>query len=155
MQASVAEGKRDSPRIKRFKCESKLILKPSLEQRTLEINIRHCYHAPYSDRHLSSEVIYFILERSASRPSRIFQDLQTARPIGWEIHPEHQVYYQWQFASLSKWWRDPDPLCLVKILLSERSDVTSSEYRVDNVRGLGFWYLTQLESLPHIPENLL
>jgi hypothetical protein len=74
MQASVAEGKQNSPRMERFKCGSKLTLKPSLEQRTLDIYIRHRYHAPYSDRHLSSEVIYCILERSASStPSRIFK----------------------------------------------------------------------------------
>jgi hypothetical protein len=139
-QPSVTKGKRDSPRMERFKCNSKLILKPSFEQCTMEISIRHLYHAPYFDRSLSSEVVDFIQERTASStPAAIFQELQSLRPTGWETTTEHQVYYQWQVANSSKWRRDPDPLRSAKNLLSERPDITSAEYRVDNVRGLAFY----------------
>jgi hypothetical protein len=51
--------------MERFKCESRLILNPSFEQRAMEISIHHHYHTPYSDRSLSSEVVDFIQERMA------------------------------------------------------------------------------------------
>jgi hypothetical protein len=35
--ASVTQGKQDTPRMERFKCQSKLTLKPSLEERTLPV----------------------------------------------------------------------------------------------------------------------
>jgi hypothetical protein len=106
----------------------------------MEISIRHRYHTPYFDRSLSSEVVSFIQERTASStPAAIFQELQSLRPTGWKTATENQVYYQWQVANSSKWRRDPDPLCSAKNLLSERPDITSSEYRIDNVRGLAFY----------------
>ena len=84
-QTSVTKGKRDSPRMERFNCEGRLILTPSLEQRTMDIRIHHCYHVPYPNWSLSSEVIDFILEKAASStPADIFQQLQTVRPTGWE-----------------------------------------------------------------------
>ena len=50
-------------------------------------------------------------------------------------------------ANSSKWRRDPDPLCSAKNLLSERPDITSSEYRVDNVRGLAFYISEAISTL--------
>lgn len=49
-KASVAKGKQDSHRMERFRCRSKLILKPSLDRRTMQINIHHRYHVPYFHR---------------------------------------------------------------------------------------------------------
>ena len=83
--ASVAQGKRDTPRMEGFKCRSKLILKPSLEQRTLGISMYHHYHIPYFDCQLSSEVMQFVLDRTATKtPAEIYQDLQSSKPPGWE-----------------------------------------------------------------------
>lgn len=146
-RASVAKGIQDSPRMERFECGSKLILQPMLEQRTLEISIYHRYHAQYSDRRLSPEVMDFIMGRMDSTPAEIFKELQTTRPIGWQDASEHQIYYQWHLANASKWQRDPDPLCSARNLLSERLDVTSSEYIVDNVRALGFYINDSIREL--------
>jgi hypothetical protein len=48
--ASVAQGKQDVPRMERFKCQSKLILKLSLEQHTLDMSMYHRSYILYFDR---------------------------------------------------------------------------------------------------------
>ena len=152
--ASVTQRKRDTPRMERFKCQSKLTLKPSLEQRTLGINMYHHHHIPYFDCQFSSEVMQFLLDRTATKtPAEIYQDLQGSKPPGWEHARPSQVYYQWKNSNLCIWRRDPDPFCSTQILLSERSDIRSSTYRVDNVRGLAFYISDSITMLgPHAKE---
>jgi hypothetical protein len=133
-KASVAEGKHDTPRMERFKCRSKLVLKPSLQQRTLEINMYHHYHVPYLERHLSSDVMHFILERTASTPTEILRELQTSRPPGWKYATADQVYYRWQLANSKIGRRAPDPFCSAPNLLLERPEdqlVSDSEEEID------------------------
>jgi hypothetical protein len=151
---SVACGKQDKPRIERFKCQSKLILKPSLEQRTLGISMYHRHHIPYFDRQLSAEVMQFVLDWTATKTSaEIYQDLQSSKPLGWEYASPSQVYYQWQKSNSSIWRRDPDPFYSAQNLLSERTDVRTSNYRVDNVRGLAFYISDSISALaPHAKE---
>lgn len=153
--ASVANGKQDKPRMDRFKCQSKLILKPSLEQRTLGISIYHCHHVPYIDRQLSAEVMQFVLDRTATKTSaEIYQELQHSKPPGWEHASPSQIYHQWQDANSSKWRRNPDPFCSAQNLLSERSDIRSSNYRVDNVRGLAFYISDSISTLAPLAKEL-
>src|SRR5882762_10874780 len=67
-----------------------------------------------------------------------------------------QVYYQWQNSNSSIWRRDPDPFCSAQNLLSGRSDITSSSYRVDNVRGLAFYiYRIRSACLARMLKNWL
>jgi hypothetical protein len=92
--ASVTQGKQDTPRMERFKCQSKLTLTPSLEERTLGISMYHCHHAPYFNRQLSSEAIQFIQDRATTKTSaEIYQELQNSKPPGWEHVTLGQVYY--------------------------------------------------------------
>ncbi|KAN0086960.1 hypothetical protein V8E54_000648, partial [Elaphomyces granulatus] len=44
---SVAKGKQDHPRMERFECHSRLVFKPSLAQRILEITMCHRHHTSY------------------------------------------------------------------------------------------------------------
>jgi len=67
-KASVAKGKQDSPRMERFKCGSKLILKPSIERRTMQINIHHRYHVPYFHR---QKQVVRILTRAPSSSGKL------------------------------------------------------------------------------------
>ncbi|KAK9343186.1 hypothetical protein V1522DRAFT_248681 [Lipomyces starkeyi] len=67
VRPSVATGRRDAQRMERFSCQSYLAFKPSLEDRTLAITLRHSYHALYMDRKLSPE-------RSASRTKELTID---------------------------------------------------------------------------------
>ncbi|KAN0075124.1 hypothetical protein V8E54_007735, partial [Elaphomyces granulatus] len=72
---SVAKGKQDHPRMERFECHSQLVFKPSLAQRTLEITMCHRHHTSYVDLHLSSDVVAFIQERTASStPAEIYRE---------------------------------------------------------------------------------
>ena len=81
----VAAGQRDTLRMERFSCQSYLAFRPSLENRTLAIILRHTYHTPYVDHQLSPAVLEFIQARNAlSTPAEIYRELQTARPLGWE-----------------------------------------------------------------------
>ncbi|KAK9236685.1 hypothetical protein V1525DRAFT_389238 [Lipomyces kononenkoae] len=130
---SSATGPRDTQRMERFSCRSYLAFKPSLEGRTLEITLRHSYHAPYMDRKLSAAVLEFVRARRAfSTPAEIYRDLQAAQPSGFVSATPQQVYYQWQQANSSIWRRDPDPLVSAQGLLSEHPGYKSSMYVAAN-----------------------
>lgn len=103
-EESVAEGKRDTRQAERFQCESKLVLRPSLEDRTLSISLHHLYHIPYVDIHLSPAALEFINTRvSAHTPSEIYQALLVSGIPGIQHVAEHQVYYQWLQANSAIW----------------------------------------------------
>ena len=91
-QKSVARGRRNTPRMKRFSCQSRLVFRPSLEDRTLTVSLCHTYHTPYVDHQLSEVALEFIRARTAvSTPAEIFRDLQAAQLPGWEFITSHQV----------------------------------------------------------------
>jgi hypothetical protein len=74
---SVTRGKRDTPRMERFSCQSRLTFRPSLKNRTLTINLHHTYHTPYADHQLSEVALEFIRTRTAiSTSAEIYRDLQ-------------------------------------------------------------------------------
>jgi len=44
---SVAKGRRDAPRMERYSCQSHLTFRPSFEDRTLTITLRHTPYAVF------------------------------------------------------------------------------------------------------------
>jgi len=145
---SEAKGRRDTPRMERYQCQSHLTFRPSFEDRTLTIILRHTYHTPYFDRQLSSAVLEFIQARNAiSTPAEIYRDLQVAQPKGWELATSKQVYYQWQQLNSNVWRRDPDPVISAQSLLSEHSEYTSSIYFAANLRAIAFYIPNSINAL--------
>ena len=140
VRESVAQGKRDTPRMARFPCKSRLTFKPALGDRTLAVNLQHIYHTPYTDRQLSPAVVEFIQARNAiATPGEIYRNLQTSQPLGWQSATPSQVYYLWQQSNSSIWRRDQDPLASAQILLSEHQECTSSLYFSENLRAIAFY----------------
>jgi hypothetical protein len=128
---SITKGQRDTPRMERYSCQSRLTFSPSFQERVLTVTLRHTYHTSYVDRQLSPAVLEFIQARNAiSTPAEIFRDMQAAQPLGWELATSQQVYYQWQQLNSNVWRRDPDPVISAQTLLSEHSEYTSSTYFV-------------------------
>jgi hypothetical protein len=138
---SLATGKRDIQQMGRFQCESKLRLRPSLENRTLTISLHHLYHSPYVDIHLSPAILEFVSERVlAQTPSEIYQDLLASKILGFQCVAEHQVYYQWLQVNSAKWKRDPDPFISAASLLEESRDAYQhSTYTSGRTRGLAVY----------------
>lgn len=152
---SVAKGKQDHPRMERFECHSQLVFKPSLTQRTLEITMCHRHHTSYVDLHLSSDVVAFIQERTASStPAEIYRELQVSRPARWEDATPSQVYYQWQLANSSVWRRDPDPFNSAQYLLSERPGFITDVFIDANVRALAFYISDSINTLARDSREL-
>jgi hypothetical protein len=152
---SEAKGKRDAPRMERFSCQSHLSFRPSLEDRTLAVSLRHTYHMPYEDHQLSTEVLEFIQARNAfSTPAEIYRDLQAAQPSGWDLATSQQVYYQWQQSNSNVWRRDLDPLVSAQKLLSEHSECTSSTYFAGNMRAIAFYISDSVRNLASCTKEL-
>jgi hypothetical protein len=145
---SVARGQRDTPRIERFLCQSRLSFRLSFESRTLAVSLQHTYHTPYADHQLSEAALEFIQARTAiSTPAEIYRDLQAVQVPGWESITSHQVYYQWQQLNSKLWRRDQDSLKSAQVLLSEYKEYTSSLYFAGNMRGLAFYISDSLKTL--------
>ena len=145
---SVSLGVRHTPRMERFSCKSSLTFKPSFDDRTLAVTLRHDYHTPYLDYQLSSSALDFIHARNAfSTPSEIYRDLQAAKPSGWEIVSPQQVYYQWHQSNSKLWRQDSDQFRSAEILLSNQPGFTTSTYIVENVRALAFYILDSINPL--------
>ena len=69
--------------MERFHCNGKLILQPSLQERTMKVELYHTYHTPYIDIELSDEILGFINELVATRtPAEIYQSLQDSNIPG-------------------------------------------------------------------------
>jgi hypothetical protein len=154
-QESVAQGVRDTPRIIRFQCNSRLTFRPSLVDRTLNVNLQHTYYTPYSDRQLSPEVVEFIQARIAvATPAEIYRDIQASRPLGWQSAAPYQMYYLWQQSNSSIWRRDQDPLVSAQILLSEHREYTSPVYSVGNLRAIAFYVSDSISSLACCAKEL-
>ena len=153
---SVAAGQRDALRMERFSCQSYLSFRPSLENRTLAIILRHTYHTPYVDHQLSPAVLEFIQARNAlSTPAEIYRELQAARPLGWESATSQQVYYQWQQSNSNIWRRNADPFVSAQDLLSERSECASSTYFSANMRAIAFYISDSIDVLASRTKELV
>jgi hypothetical protein len=154
-QESVAQGVRDTPRITRFPCKSRLTFRPSLGDRTLAVNLQHTYHAPYTDHQLSPAVVEFIQGRNAvATPAEIYRDLQVSQPLGWQFAAPYQVYYLWQQSNSSIWRRDQDPLVSAQVLLSENRECTSSQYSAGNLRAIAFYVSDSVNTLASRAKEL-
>jgi hypothetical protein len=69
-QSMVEEEKqRDGRRMARFPCESKLNIRPCLQNRTLSLSIHHKWHIPYEDIELSPIVQELIKSRGDAQES--------------------------------------------------------------------------------------
>ncbi|KFG81445.1 hypothetical protein MANI_030323 [Metarhizium anisopliae] len=103
-----ADKQRDGRRMARFPCQSKLNIRPCLQNRTLSLSIHHKWHIPYEDIELSPVVQELINSRvSTKTPSEIYREIRQipeAKPV-----TRHQVYYLWQKANAEIWQRDSDP----------------------------------------------
>ena len=86
------EKQRDGRRMTRFPCQSKLNIRPCLQNRTLSVSIHHQWHIPYEDIELSpvvQEVINSLV--STKTPSEIYREIRQI-PGGKSV-TRHQVYY--------------------------------------------------------------
>ncbi|KAJ5551021.1 hypothetical protein N7461_005719 [Penicillium sp. DV-2018c] len=98
-ESPVEPGKRrDGGGRTRFPCESKLIIGPCLQNRTLSLSIHHKWHEFYDDIRVPPTVQEMIDARVSSKtPSEILHDVRGI-PEGKEV-ARHQVYYQWRKAN--------------------------------------------------------
>lgn len=138
---SVGKGNRDTQRMERFQCESKLRLRPSLEDRTLTVTLHHLYHRPYVDIHLSPAVLEFINARVSNRtPSEIYRDLLGSGIPGIKYATQHQIYYQWQQANASMWRRDTDQfVSAMRLLAVSEEKYPYTTYLSGRTRGLAIY----------------
>ncbi|KAI0998729.1 hypothetical protein K3495_g9466 [Podosphaera aphanis] len=124
-------GKRDRLQKKRYRCNSKLSIKPDLINRRLTVVLRHKYHAPYVNIRLSTAALAF-----------------ASKLPGVDRVAEHQVYYQWQCANSSLWKRDADPVIPASEFLDEnRSKYQHATYLSGNLRGLAFYIRGTMNAL--------
>jgi hypothetical protein len=152
----VAKGKRDARRTERLECESKLKLRPSLEDRTLALTLHHLPHSPYVDIHLSPAVLEFVNERVSTRtPSEIYQDLLKSGIPGVQSVAQHQVYYQWLQANAAMWKRDADPfLSAMSLLADSREAYDHDTYTSGRTRGLAIYIRRSMSMLASETKEL-
>lgn len=139
---SKIEKNIDGRRMERFACGSKLIMQPSLLDRTLRLSIQHHWHPPYKDiqvpqaiRNLIDSLVFKHTPAEISRQVR-------GHPEGKEVS-RHQVYYIWQKANSKNWRRHDDPLISAQMLLNKpdfqngRYQAYHTVFEVGNLSALG------------------
>lgn len=133
----------------RFDCNSKLIIKPSLVDRTLSIKLYHRYHTPYQDIHMTPDVLSFVDSRVFSQtPSEIYHNLQKSGFTDIENIVQHQVYYQWQQANKRNWRRHDDQFISATKLLEELGDnYIYKVFEISNIRALGIYIRETIDLL--------
>ena len=155
---STSKGNRDVRQMDRFACDSVLRMRPSLDNRTLTLTMKHTYHNPYGDIRLSPVVLSFINARVADQtPSQIFRELAASDVAGSESTTQHQVYYRWLQANAYLWRRDPDQRRSAMLLLKDVSNpsrIQHSEILSGNVRGIALYVLEVMEALKSCAEEL-
>lgn len=151
-----ADKQRDGRRMARFPCQSKLNIRPCLQNRTLSLSIHHKWHIPYEDIELSPVVQELINSRvSTKTPSEIYREIRQipeAKPV-----TRHQVYYLWQKANAEIWQRDSDPFISATTLLSEdiRYRDHHEVFTAGNLRALGFFAADTIERLQNSAAQLV
>jgi hypothetical protein len=148
-----SKGIRDGRQMARFSCKSSLTIRPSPNDRTLYVSLRHIYHEPYVNIELSASVREFIDERiPISTPSDIYRDLE-ASGISADLVTRNQVYYRWQQENRSIWRRNSDPFTSAILLLTEYGYQNwHAMYTSGNVRGLAIFASSTIASLVDSPE---
>lgn len=105
----------------RFGCKDRLILKPCLRDRTLNIKTRYLYHTPYTDFHLSPQILNFIYVRVATQtPPEIYQNLQASSIPDVERIIQSQILYQLHQLIKKNWRRNDNQFLSVVNLLEEK-----------------------------------
>ncbi|KAJ6019708.1 ATP-dependent DNA helicase PIF1 [Penicillium canescens] len=153
----VEVGKqRDGRRMTRFPCQSKLTIRPCLQNRTMSLSIHHQWHAPYEDIELSPVVQVLINSLvSTKTPSEIYREIRQI-PEGKPV-TRHQVYYLWQKANAEIWQRDLDPFISATMLLSENSHYRDHHdiFTAGNLRALGFFASEPIQKLRNTAPQLV
>jgi hypothetical protein len=154
--AVESERQRDGRRMARFPCQSKLNIRPCLQNRTLFLSIHHEWHTPYEDIQLSPIVQELIHSRVSSKtPSEIYReirDIPEAKSV-----TRHQVYYLWQKANAEIWRRHSDPFVSATMLLSEDSNYRyhHAVFTAGNVRALAFFASDAIERVAKSTTQLV
>jgi hypothetical protein len=150
------EKQRDGRRMTRFPCQSKLTMRPCLQNRTLTLLIRHQWHIPYEDIELSPVVQEMISSLvSTKTPSEIYREIRQI-PEGKPV-TRHQVYYLWQKANAEIWQRDPDPFVSATTLLYENSRYRDHHaiFTAGNLRALAFFASEPIQKLRNTAPQLV
>lgn len=140
----------------RFLCQSKLNIRPCLQDRSLSLSIHHKWHAPYEDIQTSPLVQELIhLRVSNKTPSEIHHEVRDI-PEGRSV-TRHQVYYLWQKANASIWQQNPDPLVSATMLLSEDNAYQDyhAVFTAGNIRALAFFSFKAIEKLAKSATQLV
>ncbi|KAI0998942.1 hypothetical protein K3495_g9257 [Podosphaera aphanis] len=150
-------GKRDRLQMKRYRCNSKLSIKPDLINRRLTVVLRHKYHSPYVNIRLSTAALAFVAEKCLGHtPAEIYRGLKASKLPGVDRVAEHQVYYQWQCANSSLWKCDADPVISASEFLDEnRSKYQHATYLSGNLRGLALYIRGTMDALVSRAKELV
>lgn len=132
---------RDRLQMERFPCDGCLEAKVDLFNRQLILALKHSYHTPYVNTHLSEVALEFISKKCiGNTPAQVHRELLDSNIPNKGLFAQHQVYYQWQQANSGAWKRDPDQFLSASKFLTE----TGNEYRHEifksgNIRGLAIY----------------
>ncbi|KAI0996068.1 hypothetical protein K3495_g12112 [Podosphaera aphanis] len=150
-------GQRDRLQMKRFRCNSKLSIKPDLINRRLTLVLRHKYHTSYVNIRLLTAALALVAEKCLGHtPAEIYRDLKASKLPGVDRAAEHQVYYQWQCANSSLWKRDVDPVISeTEFLYKNGSKYQHATYSSGNLRGLAFYIRGTMDALVSRAKELL
>ena len=157
-QKSKGQGKRLVPTMSRFECDGKIILQPSFNSRTLELEMVHSYHAPYINIGLTPAIQNFIDARIADlTPSMMSRDLAASGLQGIECVAQHQVYYRWQQQNASHGRRDADQFLSATMLLAEPSVTGFCDHESlysGNLRALVLFVRESMTALRFVAKDL-
>lgn len=145
----------DREQMKRFSCNSLLTITVTFETRLIHLRLSHNHHAPYENHKLSPEVLDFVNENiQHCTPAKLYQNLQHAKPSGWETALRHQIHYRWQQHHSSLWRRDDDPFQSANLLLTEVEDISHAVYSHGNVQALAIFINKAMQTLASSTKEL-
>lgn len=139
----------------RYPCESKLIIHPNLENRTLSLTLFHRHNAQYNDISLSIDVKCFIDANLWLIPSGLKQRIRQNHTLGYEKAVPQRIYYHWQKANSSTWTLDKDPITSVnKFLVSDNlaDRFQSKVYETGDIRAIAIYINESISALRHAKE---
>lgn len=132
----------------KFACESKLILRPCFQDRTLTVRMVHLHHPSYVDISVSPEITQFIdTHMSTSTPAQIFRDLRASNLPNARSVTQKQVAYQWRQGNVQIWKRDECPIKSASKLLSEHPTYEHETYLVGGLEGLAVFVSPSIRDL--------
>ena len=95
----------------RYPCQSSLVLRICLQERTLRLTLRHSHHPSYQIRELSREIVEFIQENCYQTPAELYTRISSSDLPGSDRVDSAQVYAMGRGSSywprnLRKWARN-------------------------------------------------